>query len=376
MQQVVGTLWSYLRQLRSWLAEHLGKYAVWSRFTSSLYYALLSSRFGREHQAVLCGQIKHLDESDSLAGVRFQLRRGVHRLEKGILMRPRRDLFALDYIERTVQCYEKVLHSNGYVSSGEVGWARDVLDRYFSIVGEDPAVERARARYEKCDRQNVGQSDGLVSESPAVTRGADVMREARPIQEGTLRIPYRREVNCSPPVSYKDFWKLSRQRRSVRWFAQKSIPRNLIDKAVAVAAQSPSACNRLPYEFRIFDDSDMISKVAGLPMGTTGFKYNFPAVAVVVGRLRAYYHERDRHLIYIDGALAAMSFMYALETLSLSSCPINWPDLEVQEQKMADLLDLDPDERPIMLIAFGYPDPDGKVAYSHKKDVDELRTYN
>ena len=96
---------------------------------------------------------------------------------------------------------------------------------------------------------------------------------------------------------------------------------------------------------------------------------------MIVGRQRAYFSERDRHLIYIDGALAAMSFVLALETLGLSSCCINWADIEAQERKMARLLQLEPDERVIMLVAIGYPDPEERVPYSAKKMLHTLRRY-
>ncbi len=144
-----------------------------------------------------------------------------------------------------------------------------------------------------------------------------------------------------------------------------------------VGAQSPSACNRLPFEFHIFDEPEMVKKVSSIPMGTKGFSQNFSAIVVVVGKLRAYFSERDRHVIYIDAALASMSFMFALETLGLSSCPINWPDIEECEKKMTSVLvDLEPDERVIMLISVGYPAPDGMVPYSQKKELDLLRRYN
>jgi nitroreductase len=96
----------------------------------------------------------------------------------------------------------------------------------------------------------------------------------------------------------------------------------------------------------------------------------------VVGNLSGYARERDRHIIYIDGGLASMSFMLALETLGLSSCGINWPDIPKKEEEMASLLNLDPHERVVMLIAVGYPDPDGMVASSQKKDLDLIRRYN
>jgi nitroreductase len=97
---------------------------------------------------------------------------------------------------------------------------------------------------------------------------------------------------------------------------------------------------------------------------------------VLVGRLRAYFDPRDRHVIYIDASLAAMAFQFALEVQGVGSCCINWPDVRDREQKIGQLLGLAPDERVIMLISFGYPDPTGLVPYSQKKSLDELRRYN
>ena len=39
-------------------------------------------------------------------------------------------------------------------------------------------------------------------------------------------------------------------------------------------------------------------------------------------------------------------------------------------------MNLDVDERVIMLIAIGYPDPQGLVAYSEKKSLAVIRRYN
>jgi hypothetical protein len=43
---------------------------------------------------------------------------------------------------------------------------------------------------------------------------------------------------------------------------------------------------------------------------------------------------------------------------------------------MAAAIGLEADERPVMCIAVGYPDPDGLVAYSQKKPLGQLRRYN
>lgn len=325
--------------------------AVNSKFLSSLYYAFSSNAFQREHQGCIYGQLKYLEDCNSAQESQYLLRRNVHRLEKGLLMKPRRDLFALDYITETVESYEQTLLAQSATcstGSDELVWAHDVLSQYFSVVATHPVTNELRERFSKLE---------------SVTHSE------------TPRIPYKRDLS-NLSMSYDDLLKLSQRRRSVRWYLQKDVPRDSIDKAVTIAALSPSACNRQPFEFRIFDEPELVQKISSIPMGTTGFSENFPAIAVVIGKLRAYFSERDRHVIYIDASLASMSFMYALETLGLSSCPINWPDIEGKESEMANLLGLEPDERPIMLISIGYPDPDGMVAYSQKKPLDQLRRYN
>ncbi|HAG80771.1 MAG TPA: nitroreductase [Cyanobacteria bacterium UBA12227] len=340
-----------LKKLVEGITNSTLRVAVSSRLLSSLYYILLSKDFSRENQAVIYGKLKYIEDLQSNLESQYLLRRNIHRLEKGIIMKPRRDIFALDYIEETVKCYEKsVLEKGKDISeSTELQWAHDVLEQYFNVAGSNSVIEEAKRKFLALDK---------------------------PSKNEIQRVPYKRNTDERSPVNYDDLLKLAYRRRSVRWYLQKPVPRELIDKAVAVATLSPSACNRQPFEFHIFDDPDVVKRVASIPMGTKGFSHNFPVIVVVVGKLRAYFSERDRHVIYIDGSLASMSFMYALETLGLSSCPINWPDIEDRERVMAATLGLEPDERVVMLISVGYADPEGMIPYSQKKELDLLRRYH
>ena len=165
-------------------------------------------------------------------------------------------------------------------------------------------------------------------------------------------------------MTYDQMLALAKQRRSVRWFLDKPVDRELVDKALVVARQSPSACNRLPYEFLVFDDPDQVKRIGSIPFGAAGYSHQIPTLMVVKGRLDDYFSPRDRHVPYIDASLALMSFMLALETLGLSSSVINWPDFEPLECTMARTLGLEPYERVIMLMAVGHADPTGMVASS------------
>jgi nitroreductase len=348
------------RLITTWIVP----WAACSRLASQLYYILLSRAFAREQQAVLYGRYKyhenanHQEDADEFS----LLRRNTHRLEKGLLMQPRRDVFALGYIKETVEAYSERVRAlqNGRSRDGnheELSWTRDVLVTYFQVTRKHPTIKQAHRVFLETEME----------------KGFDISEPER--GRGDKRIPYRRDLD-EVPVNYDELRRLAFKRRSVRWFSNEKVPRESIDKALSIALEAPSACNRQPYEFLVYDDPELVREISDLPGGTTGYAENIPVLVVIVGRLRAYFDERDRHVIYVDASLAAMNFMLALETLGLSSCPINWPDVEHRERAMEEVLSLEPDERPVMLLAVGYPDPEGLVAYSEKKELSQIRSYN
>lgn len=318
-----------------------------------LYYTLLDHAFLREQISVFAARKVHLANLNGVESQRYTLRRNIHRLEKALIMRPRRKAFALDYIEETVVSYEQVVPCDCSVECrvGEVKWYSDVLTEYFDAIELDGITEPLRSRFLKA----------------ADTTGSD--------ESSSRSIPYRRESLPEAGVTYQDFMRLLARRRSTRWFQERPVERRLVDKAILAALQAPSACNRQPFEFLVIDQERDLERVASIPMGTRGYASNIPVLIVVVGHLEAYFDERDRHLIYIDGSLAAMNMMIALETLGLASCPINWPDIEEREQSMARELDLAPWQRPVILIGVGYPDPTGGIPYSEKTPLEVVRRY-
>lgn len=310
---------------------------------------LFPSDMIREIHGVAYGQYLHERTVKNPEKNWARLRRNTHRIEKGLIMKERRAVFAADYIEETVRDYKNALGrlSCGDALSDELQWAHDVLKSYFDVVGSEPRVDRARAMWQSLEPM-----------------------------EFQNQVPFLRDLDGPCPVNYESFYQLCMRRRSVRWYEDRPVPREMLDAAMLAATQSPSACNRQPFTFRIFDEPELVKKVSKIPMGTKGFAQNFPCIVVIVGELRAYPFARDRHVIYIDGSLAAMSFMFALETMGLASCPINWPDIPEKEEEMAKALNLEPDERVVMLISVGYPDKTGMVPYSGKKVLETIRRYN
>jgi nitroreductase len=359
--KIMQVLWP--KQLRRGLRLVIRPVLVKFPRLAGFYYAFDDS-FSREFRGALAGQI-HFEKSHAHAsghGGRYTLRRNTHRIEKGLIMRPQKGPFAQQYLQQTVELHAQLLAQGSMSDTSDVlllRWSGDVLRRYFQVVpaGASKVVDKARAAFEKALEQGPapGSAAGDTADKP--------------------HAPYERDLSHIS-VSYDDLLKLALRRRSVRWYLPKPVPRELIDNAIVVAGLSPSACNRQPFEFCVYDDPALVAKIAKIPGGTSGFAHNFPCFIVIVGKLRAFSGEHDRHVPFIDASLAAMALQFALEAQGLSSCCVNWQDHADQEREIERAMSLQPDERVIMCLSLGYPDPQGQVPHSTKKPLDELRSFN
>jgi len=193
-----------IKSFKSRFDEPVLKLCSKSRFLAGLYYAFWNGGFSYEQRAYLIGRQvykqKLNDPSESLA----LLRRNIHRIEKGLIMRPRRDVFALDYIAETVAAYCKA-SSSGLVNMKEMQWATDVLGEYFNVCQLPTSHEHLNNKF--------------------ITHRSDCYNLVE------KQIPYLRDLDTPPTVSYDDLKALAIRRRSVRWFLDKKVPRELVDQA-------------------------------------------------------------------------------------------------------------------------------------------------
>jgi nitroreductase len=324
-----------------------------SRFLSSFYY-LISSEFSSEHKAVLNGRMAYYDSLRKIGKSCALLRRNIHRLEKGLIMQPRRKVFAEGFILETANYYKKAL-IDGRLDEGEKRWASDVLEEYFAVVGDSPLIEQARHIYTET-KSHCSQHIAIAT---LISTELEVYK------------PYLHLKLPETSIDFKTLHSLFVRRRSVRWYQNKAVSADTVLRAVNIAALAPSACNRQPYRFLFCNDKKKTVDIAKCAGGTVGFSENLMAILVIVGDLSAYPLERDRHLIYIDSSLVAMQLMLALETLGLSTCSINWPDIDSSDAALRRIVEIRGYERVVMLLAVGYADEKGGIPYSQKK-VNEM----
>ena len=271
----------------------------------------------------------------------YNFRRNIHRIEKGLIYKQSKGVFAEDYILETVN-YLAQLKSSCVSDKNTIDWGEAVLTQYFKASKHTEKVAKAYALYQKLALENRQPS----------------------------WCPYQEEKRPKLSVEYEAFYQLALRRRSIRHYLDKTVDFDVIKKAMNLAILSPSACNRQAFKFLFYNDKAIVKEISNMTGGITG--YEVPSIIVVVGNYRGYFDERDVNAPIVDASLAIMAFIFALETLGLSSVCINWPALPDQDKSIRQLIHLENDEFIVLLIGVGYPDPEGKMPYSGKMDADEL----
>ena len=314
----------------------------------------LAKALRAESKATMAGLRALQDQFSRSISTVPNLRRSIHVLEKGLCFPNRKKIFGLNFIGPAVNLYAEALE-NSKVSKSELKWASDVLNKYFQAVDhEAPEIKDSHKKF---------SSLPLLESSSEHTFS--------PYRE--IDIPsYAKRFTSSGIDALDQFQELCRSRRSHRHFKKEPIPIETVRHAITAALESPSACNRQPFDYYMATEPEMIRKICELPLGVRGYGDDLPAMIVVVGNLGCYDETRDHHLIYIDSALATMTLMLALTASGLGSVPINWPDIPEKHQQMRELLNLKPWQVPVMLLGLGVPDPDTMIAYSSKRSVNDV----
>lgn len=154
-----------------------------------------------------------------------------------------------------------------------------------------------------------------------------------------------------------DFSELIKTRQSVRSYIGKPVEEEKILQCVEAARLAPSANNSQPWKFVVTDDPAVRDRLAAAAaaLGINGFVREAPVVAAVVLERpnllsAAGSAVQDKEYPLIDIGIAASHFCLQAADLGLGTCIIGW----FNEQKVKDILGIDPKRRVPLLITLGY----------------------
>ena len=163
-------------------------------------------------------------------------------------------------------------------------------------------------------------------------------------------------------------------RHSVRDYKTLPAPGELLTRAVELAINTPSVCNRQSWHVRFYSDPADVTSVLQFQNGNVGMR-PVPTVALVTVDTQLFGGIGERNQGWIEGGLFSMSLVWAMHSLGLDTCMLNMSARNETTDRLRKHLDIDDGELVIMMIAVGYGRDGHRRARSVRRSTDEvLRT--
>lgn len=150
----------------------------------------------------------------------------------------------------------------------------------------------------------------------------------------------------------EDILEIVKNRRSVRSYIKKDIPKGLLLKLVDAARWAPTPSNVQSWRFIVVRTDENLNHLKNV---SPGFPAEARAAIVVCSNLKEaqrFGEAKIPILMAEEAAVAVQNILLAACSLALGSCPVaSFSKTGVQE-----VLDLPDYIQPILLVALGYPD--------------------
>lgn len=127
-----------------------------------------------------------------------------------------------------------------------------------------------------------------------------------------------------------------KNRRSIRWYEEKPVPEELLEKIVEAGLYAPSGMGRQAVRILVITDDKTVrtlGKINGQTMGKEGFDafYGAPAVLCVLA-------DRDNPTGIYDGSSAITNMLDEAASLGLGSCWIHRGKEQFETEKGREIL--------------------------------------
>lgn len=189
------------------------------------------------------------------------------------------------------------------------------------------------------------------------------------------------------------------RRRTVRQFASRPVPREIVEECLRTAGSAPSGANRQPWHFVVVGDPRVKAEIregaeeeerafyedrapddwleALAPLGTDAdkpFLEKAPWLIVIFAESYGVTDQGERQKNYYvtesvgiaTGMLISALHRSGLATLTHTPSPMKF---------LNEILDRPENERPFLILVTGYPAPDARVPEIGKKSLDEIATF-
>ncbi|EAZ90593.1 nitroreductase family protein [Crocosphaera chwakensis] len=139
-----------------------------------------------------------------------------------------------------------------------------------------------------------------------------------------------------------------------------------------MAQKTPSVCNRQSSKVYVFSRDEDKQKILSYQNGNRGFGEQASKVLIVTSNMEHFTSIGERNQCWIDGGMYAMSLVYALHSLGLGTCCLNWSVECRVDKQLREVAEISDSEAVIMMIAVGHLTDELKVAQSPRKKIEDV----
>lgn len=161
-------------------------------------------------------------------------------------------------------------------------------------------------------------------------------------------------------------------RYSLREYSGVKVDDAIIKRAIELAMKTPSVCNRHAWHIYNSDNREIVQTALSFQNGNRPFGDKIQNLLVVTTDLKAFFAGAEHYQHWIEGGLISMSIMYALHSLGVASCPLNWSQTPKNDKKIRKALNIKSNHTIIMMIAMGYPNEENIVCSSSRRPINEI----
>lgn len=273
---------------------------------------------------------------------------GSHALEKGMSLPNPRPGFGQQVALRLLLRMEYYARKYGWDDVLLTAWK--TLEAYMRFQEQkSAAVEKLQARMSALREQIRRCSDRDVSGGIRLIRKEDFLRDA-----------------CV------DLERFFRSRVSVRDFSDEPVDLRQIERAVRMAQRSPSACNRQAGRVHVLHRAEDVAKALRLQAGAEGFREKVKVLLIVTADISCFQSAGERYQVWIDGGLFAMTLVYALHSLGLATCMLNWSKRLETDRLFRQAMQIPEHETIIVCIAVGHPCEVFRVPCSQRRPLEQV----
>lgn len=153
-------------------------------------------------------------------------------------------------------------------------------------------------------------------------------------------------------------------RRSIRRYSDRKIEKKIVDKIIYAGMHAPSAVNKQPWHFIIFEDKETCRKVTEVHKSSTMLLSS--AINILVCYDETLQHDEGYGLL--DCSAATQNILLAAHGMGIGSC---WIGIYPRENRMAaleQLFKLPKHIKPFSIISLGYPDEEKAIPERFKPE--------